>query len=179
MQRYKNSNLFLYIAGLFLLILSVFLIIAPFEDYSSNMITMSLSFIVIGTFLILAFVFNKKWYFRPGWTLSQGFYLIIMGILTLYAYDNELSDSMNLIFAMWALCSGTTQISASIQLRSLEFLKWWRILCFGFINILFFAYFIIDPLSDYIALYTSFGIYILASGVICLSEPFAYKATLE
>lgn len=86
---------------------------------------------------------------------------------------------MNLLFAMWALFSGTTQIAASIQLRALEFVKWWRILCCGFLNILFFAYFIIDPLSDFFALYTSFGIYVLAAGIICLSEPFVYRVTLD
>ena len=81
--------------------------------------------------------------------------MIIFGILLLYTFDKELSDSINLIFSMWALFSGTTQIAASIQLRALEFLKWWRILCCGFFNILFFAYFIIDPLSDYLSLFTS------------------------
>ena len=179
MKRYKNSNLFLYISGFCLLFLGVFLIVFPFKDYAANMRSMSFSFIVIGVLLILAFVFNKKWYFRPGWTLAQAFYLIIMGILCLYSFDRELSDSMNLIFAMWALSSGATQVAASIQLRALEFLKWWRILCCGFLNILFFVYFIIDPLSDYIALYTSLGIYILVSGIICLSEPFPYKATID
>lgn len=179
MKRYKNSNLFLYISGFALLILGVFLIVFPFKDYAANMRSMSLGFIVIGCFFILSFVFNRKWYFRPGWTLAQGFYLIVMGILCLYSFDRELSDSMNLLFAMWALFSGTTQIAASIQLRALEFVKWWRILCCGFLNILFFAYFIIDPLSDFFALYTSFGIYVLAAGIICLSEPFVYRVTLD
>lgn len=169
----------MYISGFALLFLGIFLVAFPFKEYAANMRFMSFSFIVIGFLFLLAFVFNRKWYFRPGWTLAQGFYLIIMGILCVYSFDRELSESMNLIFAMWALFSGTTQIASSIQLRALEFLKWWRILCWGLLNILFFAYFIIDPLSDYIALYTSLGIYILVAGIICLSEPFAYKATLD
>lgn len=179
LKRYKNSNLFLYLSGFALLFLGIFLIAFPFRDYAATMRTMSTGFILIGCFLILAFVFNRKWYFRPGWTLSQGFYLIILGILCLYSFDKELSDTMNLIFAMWALASAATQIAASIQLRALEFLKWWRILCFGFLNLLFFVYFIFDPLSDFIALYTSLGIYVLAAGILCLSEPFCYKVTLE
>ena len=179
MKRYKNSNLFLYISGFALLFLGIFLIAFPFKDYAATMRTMCLALIVIGCLFILAFAFNRKWYFRPGWTLAQGFFMIIFGILLLYSFDKELSDSINLIFSMWALFSGTTQIAASIQLRALEFLKWWRILCCGFFNILFFAYFIIDPLSDYLSLFTSLGIYILVCGIICLSEPFVYKATIN
>lgn len=178
MKKYKNSNIFLYVSGFFLLILALFLIIAPFNDYASNIITMSFSLIVIGISFIIAFVLNKKWYFRPGWILPQGFYLIFIGILCLYSFKKELSDSMNLIFAMWALFSGVTQISASIQLRSLEFIKWHRMTFYGIINLLFFIYFITDPFSVYVSLYTSFGIYILISGMICLAEPFIYKSTL-
>lgn len=179
MNRYRNSTFLLIIAGFALLVLGLFLIIFPFADYSSNMSLMSLAMIVIGFFYIIAFALNKKWHFRPGWTLSQGFYLVIIGILCLYSYDRELSDNMNFLFAMWALASGTSQIAASVQLRSLEFINWWRMLLSGIVNILFFAYFIMDPLSDYISLYTSFGVYILASGIICLCEPFVYRATME
>ena len=169
----------MYLSGFFLLLLGMFLIIFPVQEYAVNIRAMSLAMIGIGILFLLSFVFNVKWYFRPGWTLSQGFYMIIMGIICLYTFDQELSDSMILIFAMWALFSGITQVSSSIQLRALEFIKWWRILLCGFINILFFAYFIINPLSDYIPLFTSFGIYILVAGIVCLSEPFAYKATLK
>lgn len=157
----------------------MFLIIFPLKEYAANIQIMCFAFIGIGLCFLLSFIFNRKWYFRPGWTLAQGFYLIIMGVLCLYSFDRELSDSMNLMFAMWAMFSGVTQISSSIQLRALEFTKWWRILCCGFINLIAFAYFIINPFSDIIALFTSFGIYILAAGIICLAEPFAYKVTLD
>ena len=179
LKRYKNSNLLLYLSGFCLLITGLFLVIFPFKEYAANIRTMSLAMVGIGILFLLSFVFNKKWYFRPGWTLAQGFFLMILGILCLYTFDRELSDGLNLIFAMWALCSGTTQIASSIQLRALEFVKWWRILLGGFLNICFFLYFVMDPLSDYIAVYTSFGVYFLAAGIICLSEPFAYKVTLE
>lgn len=179
MNRYRNSTLFLIIAGFALLAVGLFLIIFPFEDYSMNMRLMSTAMTLIGFFYIIAYVLNKKWHFRPGWSLSQGFYLIIIGILTLYAYDRELADSMNFLFAMWALASGTAQIASSVQLRSLEYINWWRMLLCGIVNVLFFAYFIMDPLSDYISLYISFGVYFLASGIICLCEPFVYRATME
>lgn len=179
MNRYKDSPLLIFIAGLSLLVLGLFLIIFPFDDYSMNMLIMSLSLIVIGFFYIISFVINKKWQFRPGWTLPQGFYIAIMGVLILFTYERELSDSMNFLFAMWALSSGTSQIASSVQLRSLEFLSWWRMLISGIVNIFCFAYFIIDPISEYVSLYTSFGIYIIVSGVICLSEPFVYRAKIE
>ncbi len=176
---YRNSTIFLIAAGLSLLLLGLFLIVFPFDDYSSNMNLMSIALAAAGALYVIAFSVNKKLQFRPGWTLSQGFYLIIMGILVLYSYDREFSDSMNLLFAMWALSSASAQLAACVQLRSLEYVNWWRMMLAGISNIIFFAYFVIDPLSDYISTYTSFGIYILVSGIICLSEPFIYRITLD
>lgn len=179
MTKRKASGSFLFFAGLLTLILGLFLIVFPSEKYSVNMMILSLGLVIIGFFYILAFVANIKLQFRPGWTLHQGFYMLIIGILILYTYNSELSDSMNLLFAMWALSSGTSQIAASVQIRSLEYTKWWRILIFGIVNIISFAYFIVDPLSDFITLYLSFGAYLLISGIICLSELFNYNTTLN
>lgn len=179
MKNNKKSGLLLFVAGIVLSVLGLFLVLFPLEEYSANMKIMSLSFIFIGVCYILSFAFNRKWLFRPGWTLSQGFYLMLMGMLCLYSFDNELSDSMNIVFALWALSTSTSQISSALKLRSLEFLKWYRILIYGFINLIFFAYFIIEPLTNYITLYTSFGIYIMVSGLICFTEPFNYKSTLK
>ena len=170
---YRNSTIFLIAAGLSLLLLGLFLIVFPFDDYSSNMNLMSIALAAAGALYVIAFSVNKKL------QLSQGFYLIIMGILVLYSYDREFSDSMNLLFAMWALSSASAQLAACVQLRSLEYVNWWRMMLAGISNIIFFAYFVIDPLSDYISTYTSFGIYILVSGIICLSEPFIYRITLD
>ena len=106
-------------------------------------------------------------------------YMIFIGILCLYSYDNELSDSMNLLFAMWSLSCGTAQIAASVQIRSLEYTKWWRILICGIVNILCFVFFIVDPFSDFLTLYISFGAYLIISSVICFSELFNYNTTLN
>lgn len=179
MNKQKASGLFIFIAGLLTMVLGLFLVVFPAEKYSANIHVMSLGFIVIGFFYIMTFVANKKLQFRPGWTLQQGFYMIIIGVLCLFSYDNELSDSMNLLFAMWALSCATAQIAASVQIRSLEYTKWWRILICGIVNILCFVYFIIDPLADFITLYISFGAYLIISSVICFSELFNYNTTLN
>lgn len=179
MGRYKASGIFQFSAGFLTLILGVFLILFPSEKYSTNMSIMTLTMIIIGFLYIMAFVANKKWHFRPGWTLSQGFYLIIIGILCLYTYNDELSDSVNLLFAMWALSTASTQIASSVKIRSLEYKKWWRILIFGLINLIAFVYFIVDPFSSFISLYISFGAYFILSGFICILEQFNYKATID
>lgn len=179
MGRYKASGIFQFSAGLLTLILGIYLILFPSEKYSTNMSIMTLTMIVIGFLYIMSFVANKKWHFRPGWTLSQGFYLIVIGILCLYTYDDELSDSVNLIFAMWALSTASTQIATSVKIRSLEYKKWWRILIFGLVNLVAFVYFIIDPFSSFISLYISFGAYFILSGFICILEQFNYKTTID
>ena len=80
---------------------------------------------------------------------------------------------------MWALSSSTSQIAASIKIRSLEYTKWWRILIFGIVNLIAFVYFIINPLSNMIAIYYSLGGYIIISGLICLLELLNYNTTLD
>ncbi len=117
--------------------------------------------------------------FRPGWTLSQGFYLVILGVLCLYSFDNELSDSMNIVFALWALATASSQLSSAVKLRSLEYTKWYIILIYGLLNLMAFSFFVVNPLVNYFSLYTSFGIYLLLSGFICFTEPFNYKNTVK
>ena len=179
MSKNKSSGIFLVSAGFLTLILGLYLILFESKKFTTNMAIMSVGFAVIGFLYIMAFVSNRKLHFRPGWTLSQGFYLVVIGILILYTYNNELAYSINLLFAMWALSTATSQISTSIKIRSLEYKKWWRILIFGLANLLAFAYFIIDPLSGFISLYTSLGAYIVLSGLICILEQFNYRATIE
>lgn len=179
MNKYKTSGIFLSIAGLLTILLGIYLILFRNYNYHTNMAVLSLGFIIIGFFYIFSHVTNRKLHFRPGWTLSHGFYLLILGILCLYTFDKELSDSMNLLFAMWALSSASSQIASSIKIRSLEYKKWWRILIFGFINLFSFIYFIINPLNNIISIYVSYGAYIILSGVICFSEIFNYKSTVD
>lgn len=179
MKNKKRSGLFLYIAGISLAVLGLFLVLFPLNEYSANMKIMSISFILIGCFYILSFMFNKKWMFRPGWTLSQGFYLVVLGVLCLYSFDNELSDSMNIVFAMWALATASSQLSSAVKLRSLEYTKWYVILIYGLLNLMAFSFFVINPLVNYFSLYTSFGIYLVLSGFVCITEPFNYKNTVK
>lgn len=175
----KNKGLFLFIAGLLTLILGLYLIVFPSKTYFTNIYIMCLGLVTIGVFYILSYISNKAYHFRPGWTLSQGFYMVIMGVLFFFTFDKELSDSTNIIFAMWALACGTSQIASSIKIRSLEYTKWWAILLYGIINLLFFIYFVVNPLSNVISSYISNGAYFVVSGLICFSEQFNYKATLK
>lgn len=179
MNKNKSSGVFLFSAGLLTLILGCYLILFESEKFATNMAILSIGLVLIGFLYIMSFVANKKLHFRPGWTLSQGFYLIVMGILILYTYNNELADSINLLFAMWALSTATAQIAASVKIRSLEYKKWWRILIFGLTNLAAFAYFIVDPFSSFLSLYTSLGSYLMFSGMICILEQFNYNVTIN
>lgn len=171
----RRSSLFIFISGLSFVIFGFFFIFIPFDDFNLNINLLGISFLIIGMFHILSYYFNKKWLFRPGWTLSQGFFIIVLGLLLIYILKNELSDLINIIIAFLALSTGTSQVSAAVQLRSLEFTRWYRMLLLGFVNILFFAFFIVEPIDKYISLLTEIGIYLTYSGVVCLLEPFNYK----
>ena len=79
-----------------------------------------------------------------------------------------------ILFSFLAFFTAATQLAASIQLRALEITRWWWIAGFGFINIIFGVYFLVNPFADYFDLFFSIGIYMLVAGCIDIAEPIVY-----
>jgi uncharacterized membrane protein HdeD (DUF308 family) len=168
-----RSNFTIFLSGICLIILAVLLF---FRTFSTDLINYRFVGIVcelVGFLNILAFGQNKRWYFRPGWMLQQSFFLIFFGVMVLLAPYIHLDVNLT-IFSFLAFFTAATQLSASIQLRALEINRWWWVACFGFINILFGVYFLVNPFEIYFDLFFSVAVFLLTTGLIYMIEPFVY-----
>lgn len=168
-----RSNFTLFLSGVSLMVLSLVLFVSPFEQEINNFHLISVIFILASLLNILAFAQNRRWYFRPGWMLQQSFFLLFFGVLLFFSVELEL-DSDILLFAFLAFFTAAAQLACCIQLHALEIRRWWWIAIFGLINILFGVYFLVDPLTEYLSLYTSVAIFVFVTGIISMIEPLVY-----
>ena len=168
-----RSNFTIFLSGICLIVLAVLLMFKTFTVELVNFRMIGIVCALAGFLNILAFGQNKRWYFRPGWMLQQSFFLIFFGVMILLApYIGLVMDLTN--FSFLAFFTAATQLAASIQLRALEIRRWWWIACFGFINILFGVYFLINPFEAYFDIFFSLSIFFLATGLIFVTEPIVY-----
>ena len=168
-----RSNFTIFLSGICLIVLAILLL---FKTFNTDLINYRLIGVVsglVGFLNIIAFGQNKRWYFRPGWLLQQSFFLIFFGVMILIAPYIDLEINLSL-FSFLAFFTAATQLAAAIQLRALEINRWWWIACFGFINIIFGVYFLVNPFEIYFDLIFSVGIYMLVTGLIYTTEPIVY-----
>ena len=168
-----RSNFTIFLSGICLIVLAVLLLFKTFTLELINFRLIGIIFGLAGFLNILAFGQNKRWYFRPGWMLQQSFFLIFFGVMILIAPYIGLEINLT-FFSFFAFFTAATQLSASIQLRALEIRRWWWIAFFGFSNILFGVYFIVNPFEAYFDLFFSVSVFMLVTGLIYMTEPIVY-----
>lgn len=168
-----RSNFTIFLSGICLVVLAVLLL---FKTFAVELVNFRLIGVVCGLsglLNIIAFGQNKRWYFRPGWMLQQSFFLIFFAVMILIAPYIGLEINL-IIFSFLAFFTAATQLAASIQLHALEIKRWWWIACFGFINILFGVYFLINPFVAYFDMFFSISVFFLMTGLIYMAEPIVY-----
>ena len=171
----KNNNLILFLAGFLYIIVTVAVLLLPFDDAYFNMLAAAVAICVVGFLLVFSYLINKKWFFKPGWILSQGMFCIIIAILLFLNNYNMLMDNVSILLAFWALLSAVTQISTSIQIKYLQFQKWQRLFLAGLLNLIIFAFLLINPFAEYLTDVMLTCYYMIFSAITLLAEPFSYN----
>lgn len=174
-MKIKNSraNFTVFLSGVCLIVLAIILLIKPFEQTLMNFRFIGVVFILSGLLNILAFAQNKRWYFRPGWTLQQSFFLLFFGLLLFFSSNIEF-DTDIMLFSFMAFFTAATQLACCIQLHTLEIKRWWWIAGFGLINLIFGVYFLTNPFAEYIDMFISIAVFVCITGMIGILEPLVY-----
>lgn len=171
----KNNNVILFIAGFIYIIVAIAILLLPFDDAYVNMLVASICVCVVGLLLIFSYVINKKWFYKPGWIFSQGMFCVVISIMFFLKTYNTLIDNISMVLAFWALLSAVTQITTSIQIKYLQFQKWQRLFFAGILNLIIFAFFLINPVAEYISDVMMICYYMIFSAITLLAEPFSYN----
>lgn len=172
----KNTGgFYLFIDSLLMLFLSVFYFVDPFKDFMTHIIVTGVVLMVSGLTCFAAFLNNQRAYFRPGWILSQGFVQIILGFYILFNRLITSYDSYYIIFGLWAVFTGLTQMAVSIQIKALDIIRWFYVILMGAINLIlgFLTMLNIIKVIDMLFIYT--GIYFLSLSISYVLEFFVYR----
>lgn len=173
----KQVNFLMVFTAICYAIVAIYLFASPAANDKTNITVISSAFIATGIINILIFSINKRLYFRPTWTLQQGFYLVFFGIILIISCNIEsfrLYKDYTTVLSFLAFFSCCSQLSASIQLRTLEFSRWVITFMFSVINLISGVYFITNPYSQILSSANLYAIYLIILAAIALAEPFVY-----
>jgi uncharacterized membrane protein HdeD (DUF308 family) len=110
---------------------------------------------------------------HPGWFMAQGVFEIILGFILL-SNLGVTALSIPLMVAFWAMFDGVMRTTASFQLKKANIGKWWVLLLYGIISILFSLLLLSRPLAGVIAVTFLLGITLLAWGITAILEAFSF-----
>lgn len=170
----NHSRNILILASLILFAAAAIVVFYPFTIERQKEIVIGAAFVLASLLCFISFSLNKRVYFRPGWLLQTAFFLIIFGLLLFFLpmIDFELNVT---VFAFLALFIAAAQFCASIQLSALEIKRWWWVLVFSIVNILFGVYFLKLCSVLNVSEYPSVSVYMVYLGVCFVFEPLVYS----
>ena len=167
---------FLILISLVMTASALFVLLYPFSKDRDKEVLIGCTFIAVAALCFFSFYLNRRVYFRPGWLLQSAFFMAVFGIVLLFLpfIDFELNIT---IFAFLAFFLGSAQFCASIQLSALEIKRWWWVLIFAVVNILFGVYFLKLCTVLNISEYPSVAVYMIITGISFTIEPWTYGKT--
>lgn len=171
----KNNNLILFLSGFIYILAGLAILLFPFKEAYYNVLVLSVVICIVGILLIFSYLINKKWFFKPGWILSQGMFCVVIAVMFFLKNYNMLIDNIPMVLAFWALLSAVTQITTSIQIKYLQFQKWQRLFIAGVANLVIFAFLLINPFSEVFTDVMLTCYYMIFSALTLLAEPFSYN----
>lgn len=181
MKSEKGNFLCLCAAVVHLIVASV-LFFRLFEKPVYNFYVISGMVAVGGLFSIGSFVAKSRSRFRPGWLLPQGLTGVFVGVMMLTAkfvsgYDTEYI----LLFSLpcVAVITSILHISASFQIKCLGYQRWWILLFFGMIDLIYGAGTYFYFLHGVFDVYMGFGVFFVMLALQFIAETVTYKITVN
>lgn len=175
LNKKNTGGFFLFINSILYLLLAVFYIITPLNDFISHIIVTGTVLMVCGLVCITAFISNPRAYFRPGWILTQGFLQILLGFYILFNRLVTSYDSYFIIFGLWALFTGIAQISVSIQIRALDIVRWHFVFTIGLFNLIIGMLMMLNMFKFVDLLFVYTAIYLISLCISYVLEFFVYR----
>jgi len=169
-QVLKRHKWCLIIAGIVISLLGLYSMFHPAKAILSLAVFIGLGFIISGISHIFALCsHNNDSVDHPGWFMAQGVFEIILGVILLSNLGVTVI-SIPLMVAFWAMFDGVMRTTASFQLKKAGIDKWWILLLYGIISILFALILLSRPFAGFIAVTFLLGITLLAWGITAIFE---------
>ena len=176
MKRHGNGIAYNIVAGLAMLVISAVILFDATGFIGGQQIFIQYALPVCGLIYIMAFVGNRRGYFRPGWILTQGFIQFFLGLCVLFLPEARFTEEYaSVILGIWALVTAATQMSGGIQLRALEVKRWRILILGGLVNVLWAFMLLINPFQSYDYLWLFAGLFMGTISICTLLEVIVHK----
>ncbi len=104
-----------------------------------------------------------------GMFLADGIITTLLGIFFL-ANVNVVEAILPIVFAMWFIYEGISELVLAIQAGKFKVSNWWVLLIFAIIEIIFGFVALFDPISSAISLTVLVGIFLFVRGLSMLGD---------
>mgnify|MGYP002515817814 FL=1 len=104
-----------------------------------------------------------------GMFLADGIITTLLGIFFL-ANVNVVEAILPIVFAMWFIYEGISELVLAIQAGKFQVPNWWVLLIFAIIEIIFGFVALFDPISSAISLTVLVGIFLFVRGLSMLGD---------
>ena len=104
-----------------------------------------------------------------GMALADGIITTLLGIFFL-ANVNVVEAILPIVFAMWFIYEGISELVLAIQAGKFKVSNWWVLLIFAIIEIIFGFVALFDPISSAISLTVLVGIFLFVRGLSMLGD---------
>ncbi len=176
MNKYGNGIAYNILAGLIMLVPSVIVLFDATTVLGGHKVFMQYALLVCGFIYLLAFVGNRRGYFRPGWILTQGFLQFFIGLFILFQSETDFTEEIAaVVFGLWALVTASTQISGGIQLRALEVKRWWLLPAEGIVSLIWAFMLLVNPFQNYDLLWLFVGLFMGNISICTVLEFMVHK----
>lgn len=176
MKKRGNGSVYNIVAGLVMIIPAVVILFDATNFMGGQQIFMQYALLICGLVYLIAFIGNKRGYFRPGWILTQGFIQVFLGMFVLFMPEENFTDEIaTVMFGLWAMVTAATQISGGIQLRALEVRRWRILITGGIINVIWAFILLINPFQTYDYLWLFAGMFMGTLSVCTILEVMVHK----
>ncbi len=173
MNRYRSGIAVTIFAGLLMFLPAFIVLFNSAEFLGGTKGFLQYSLLVCGIVYMIAFVENRRGYFRPGWVLTQGFLQFFIGLSVLFLSEEQFTDErLSITFGLWALVTAASQISGGIQLKALEVRRWWLMPLEGLVNLVWAFLLLGNPFQSYEYIWFLSGMLMSSIGVDTILEFF-------
>lgn len=181
-MRSEKGNFICLCSAFVHIAVAVVLVLDFFAKDIYNFYLISAMVLVGGLLSIYSFVAKNRSRFRPGWLLPQGFTGFFVGIMMIAAlFIGGFDIKLILLFALpcLAIITAILHVSASIQIKCLGFQRWWILLLFGMIDLIFGVSVYFYFLSGKFDVYLGFGVFFMLLALQFVAETVTYKITIN
>lgn len=117
----------------------------------------------------LVMIFTSVGIVGGGMVLADGIITTLLGIFFL-ANVNVVEAILPIVFAMWFIYEGISELVLAIQAGKFKVSNWWVLLIFAIIEIIFGFVALFDPISSAISLTVLVGVFLFVRGLSMLGD---------